>query len=47
MIEMLPQWEQPYLVDDASYTSRFGVRAIQLHEGIVSTFASKASARMA
>jgi nucleoside-diphosphate-sugar epimerase len=34
LVEMLPQWEEPYLVDDASYTSRFGARAITLQEGV-------------
>jgi nucleoside-diphosphate-sugar epimerase len=36
MVEMLPQWERPYLVDDSSYTKRFGVRAIALDEGVSS-----------
>ncbi|WP_437973855.1 NAD(P)H-binding protein [Sorangium sp. So ce295] len=34
IVEMLPQWEQPYLVDDSSYTGRFGARAITLQEGV-------------
>jgi nucleoside-diphosphate-sugar epimerase len=33
LVEMLPQWSAPYLVDDASYCQRFGVRATSLAEG--------------
>lgn len=33
MIEMLPQWEKPYLVDDSGYRTRFGVEAISLEAG--------------
>ncbi|MCB9656441.1 MAG: NAD(P)H-binding protein [Sandaracinaceae bacterium] len=34
LIEMLPQWERPYLVDDHAYCERFGVRATSLAEGV-------------
>lgn len=34
LVEMLPQWQQPYLVDDRGYCERFGARAISLDEGI-------------
>lgn len=33
LVEMLPQWEQPYLVDDTSYCERFFARATTLAEG--------------
>jgi nucleoside-diphosphate-sugar epimerase len=33
LIEMLPQWEAPYLVDDSGYRERFQARAITLDEG--------------
>ena len=33
MLEMLPQWRAPYLVDDRAYCERFDVRAISLDEG--------------
>jgi nucleoside-diphosphate-sugar epimerase len=34
LLEMLPQWEQPYLVDDSSFCVRFGVKATTLEEGM-------------
>jgi len=34
LVEMLPQWQAPYLVDDRDYCDRFGVRAVSLDEGI-------------
>jgi nucleoside-diphosphate-sugar epimerase len=34
MVEMLPQWEAPYLVDDSSYRERFGARPVALAEGV-------------
>jgi nucleoside-diphosphate-sugar epimerase len=34
LVEMLPQWQAPYLVDDTSYTARFSVRATSLAEGV-------------
>lgn len=33
IVEMLPQWQAPYLVDDSSFTGRFGTRATSLEEG--------------
>jgi nucleoside-diphosphate-sugar epimerase len=34
MVEMLPQWQNPYLVDDSAYCERFGVHATSLAEGV-------------
>ncbi|MFT3926586.1 MAG: NAD(P)H-binding protein [Myxococcales bacterium] len=34
LVEMLPQWQSPYLVDDRSYCERFGARAVTLAEGV-------------
>lgn len=34
LIEMLPQWEAPYLVDDSAYCQRFQTRAVTLAEGV-------------
>jgi nucleoside-diphosphate-sugar epimerase len=34
MVEMLPQWQGPYLVDDSAYCGRFGARATTLEEGV-------------
>ena len=34
LLEMLPQWRNPYLVDDRAYCDRFGVRAISLEDGV-------------
>lgn len=34
MIEMLPQWQAPYLVDDSAYRKRFGAVAVSLDEGV-------------
>lgn len=34
LVEMLPQWEAPYLVDDSAYTSRFGRSATSLEAGV-------------
>ncbi|HEX6240607.1 MAG TPA: NAD-dependent epimerase/dehydratase family protein [Polyangiales bacterium] len=34
MVEMLPQWQMPYLVDDSAYRQRFGRRAISLEQGV-------------
>lgn len=33
LVEMLPQWQAPYLVDDRDYRARFGVHATTLEEG--------------
>jgi len=33
MIEMLPQWQRPYLVDDRAYCERFGASATALTTG--------------
>jgi nucleoside-diphosphate-sugar epimerase len=33
MLEMLPQWESDYLVDDSDYCRRFGVAAMTLEAG--------------
>jgi nucleoside-diphosphate-sugar epimerase len=35
LVEMLPQWESPYLVDDASFRQRFGVEPTSLAQGVV------------
>jgi nucleoside-diphosphate-sugar epimerase len=35
MVEMLPQWQAPYLVDDSAYCGRFGARATTLDEGLL------------
>lgn len=40
LVEMLPQWEAPYLVDDTSYTARFGVHATELADGVARTLAA-------
>lgn len=34
MVEMLPQWESPYLVDDSAFRARFGVEATSLDAGV-------------
>jgi nucleoside-diphosphate-sugar epimerase len=34
MVEMLPQWQAPYLVDDSGYCQRFGARAMSLEQGV-------------
>lgn len=34
MVEMLPQWQNPYLVDDSAYCKRFGVQATSLAQGV-------------
>ena len=34
MVEMLPQWQNPYLVDDSAYCERFGVQATSLADGV-------------
>lgn len=34
MVEMLPQWQAPYLVDDRAYCERFQARATSLAEGV-------------
>jgi nucleoside-diphosphate-sugar epimerase len=34
LLEMLPQWEQPYRVDDSAYCKRFGVKAVTLEDGV-------------
>jgi hypothetical protein len=34
MVEMLAQWQAPYLVDDSDYCRRFDVRANGLEEGV-------------
>jgi len=41
LVEMLPQWEAPYLVDDSSYTVRFGASAVSLEEGVRRIVASR------
>jgi nucleoside-diphosphate-sugar epimerase len=33
LVEMLPQWESPYLVDDSSFRLRFGAAPISLAQG--------------
>lgn len=33
LVEMIPQWDAPYLVDDSDYRARFGRTAITLEEG--------------
>lgn len=34
LVEMLPQWEQPYRVDDRAYCERFGAQATTLLDGV-------------
>lgn len=34
LVEMLPQWREPYLVDDRAYCERFGAQARSLAEGV-------------
>jgi nucleoside-diphosphate-sugar epimerase len=34
MVEMLPQWQAPYLVDDRGYCERFGTQAVSLDDGV-------------
>lgn len=34
LVEMLPQWEHPYLVDDSGYRARFGTSAVTLEAGV-------------
>jgi nucleoside-diphosphate-sugar epimerase len=34
LLEMLPQWQKPYLVDDRAYCERFGVSAKSLEAGV-------------
>jgi len=34
MLEMLPQWQTPYLVDDRAYCERFQVRPKSLVDGV-------------
>lgn len=34
MIEMLPQWESPYRVDDSGFRARFGASPTSLEEGV-------------
>jgi nucleoside-diphosphate-sugar epimerase len=34
LVEMLPQWQAPYLVDDRGYCERFGTQAVSLDAGI-------------
>lgn len=34
LVEMLPQWEAPYLVDDSDYRARFGGAPISLEHGV-------------
>lgn len=34
LVEMLPQWQRPCLVDDRAYCERFSARALSLDEGI-------------
>jgi nucleoside-diphosphate-sugar epimerase len=40
LVEMLPQWEQPYLVDDSAYCQRFGARATSLQRGVAAMVAA-------
>jgi nucleoside-diphosphate-sugar epimerase len=34
LVEMLPQWQAPYMVDDRAYCQRFGVEAISVADGV-------------
>jgi hypothetical protein len=34
LLEMLPQWREPYLVDDRDYCERFGAQARSLEDGV-------------
>lgn len=34
LVEMLPQWQAPYLVDDSDYRKRFGVEPTTVAEGV-------------
>jgi hypothetical protein len=34
LVEMLPQWQAPYLVDDRAYCERFSAQATSLDEGV-------------
>jgi nucleoside-diphosphate-sugar epimerase len=34
LVEMLPQWQAPYWVDDRGYCERFGVQAVSLDKGV-------------
>lgn len=45
LVEMLPQWEQPYLVDDSRYTQRFGITARSLEAGVAQLAAARGAAR--
>ena len=47
LVEMLPQWQAPYLVDDSGYCQRFGVRAISLAEGVARIAQSQVVSRAA
>lgn len=40
LVEMLPQWEQPYLVDDSAFRERFGVQATSLEAGVAAMIAA-------
>ena len=40
LVEMLPQWEQPYLVDDSAYRERFGAKATTLEQGVAAMVAA-------
>ena len=43
LVEMLPQWSAPYLVDDAATRARFGVAPTSLDDGVQATIASLAA----
>lgn len=34
LVEMLPQWQAPYLVDDSAYRQRFSVEATSIADGV-------------
>lgn len=40
MVEMIPQWQRPYLVDDSDYCQRFQAQATPLATGVQQTIAS-------
>ena len=40
LVEMLPQWEQPYLVDDSAFCERFRVHATTLEAGVAQMIAA-------
>lgn len=46
LLEMLPQWQAPYLVDDRAYCERFGVSATTLARGVEQLARSAAQHRL-